>query len=96
MGETVKAVVVPAEGATPDEAALIAFIRSRVGHYKCPISVSMVSALPRNPTGKLLKRQLRLSFTEPNSVSAAIHRLSDHGPGLASHISDVRRVAPVI
>jgi acyl-CoA synthetase (AMP-forming)/AMP-acid ligase II len=55
-GETVKAVVVPAEGATPDEAALIAFIRSRVGHYKCPISVSMVSALRRK---RLLTRRRR-------------------------------------
>jgi acyl-CoA synthetase (AMP-forming)/AMP-acid ligase II len=61
-GETVKAVVVPADGAAPDEAALIAFTRSRLAHYKCPTSVSMVPALPRNPTGKVLKRQLRSSF----------------------------------
>jgi acyl-CoA synthetase (AMP-forming)/AMP-acid ligase II len=58
-GETVKAVVVPAPGAAPDEAALIAFTRDRLAHYKCPTSVSMVPALPRNPTGKVLKRQLR-------------------------------------
>jgi acyl-CoA synthetase (AMP-forming)/AMP-acid ligase II len=61
-GETVKAVVVPAEGAVPDEAALIAFTRDRLAHYKCPTSVSVVPALPRNPTGKVLKRQLRSSF----------------------------------
>jgi acyl-CoA synthetase (AMP-forming)/AMP-acid ligase II len=61
-GETVKAVVVPAERAAPDEAALIAFTRDRLAHYKCPTSVSVVSALPRNPTGKVLKRQLRSSF----------------------------------
>jgi acyl-CoA synthetase (AMP-forming)/AMP-acid ligase II len=60
-GETVKAVVVPAERAAPDEAALIAFTRDRLAHYKCPTSVSMVPALPRNPTGKILKRQLRSS-----------------------------------
>ncbi|HWG62242.1 MAG TPA: long-chain-fatty-acid--CoA ligase [Streptosporangiaceae bacterium] len=58
-GETVKAVVVPADGAAPDEAALIAFTRARLAHYKCPTSVAMVPALPRNPTGKVLKRQLR-------------------------------------
>ena len=62
MGETVRAVAVPAEGAAPDESALIAFTRDRLAHYKCPISVSMVSAVPRNPTGKILKRQLRSSF----------------------------------
>jgi acyl-CoA synthetase (AMP-forming)/AMP-acid ligase II len=61
-GETVKAVVVPAAGTAPDEAALIAFTRDRLAHYKCPTSVSVVSALPRNPTGKILKRQLRCSF----------------------------------
>jgi acyl-CoA synthetase (AMP-forming)/AMP-acid ligase II len=61
-GETVKAVVVPADGAAPDEAALIAFTRDRLAHYKCPTSVSIVSALPRNPTGKILKRELRSSF----------------------------------
>jgi acyl-CoA synthetase (AMP-forming)/AMP-acid ligase II len=60
-GETVKAVVVPADGAAPDEAALIAFTRARLAHYKCPTSVSMIPALPRNPTGKVLKHQLRSS-----------------------------------
>jgi acyl-CoA synthetase (AMP-forming)/AMP-acid ligase II len=62
LGETVKAVVVPAAGAAPDEAALIAFTRDRLARYKRPASVSIVSALPRNPTGKILKRQLRSSL----------------------------------
>jgi acyl-CoA synthetase (AMP-forming)/AMP-acid ligase II len=62
-GEAIKAVVVPAEGAAADEAALIAFTRDRLAHYKSPASVSFVPALPRNPTGKVLKRQLRSSFT---------------------------------
>ena len=61
-GETVRAVVVPTEGVVVDEAALIAFTRDRLAHYKCPTSVSVVSALPRNPTGKILKRQLRCSL----------------------------------
>jgi len=61
-GETVKAVVVPAAGAAVDEAALIAFTRDRLAHYKSPTSVSFVPALPRNPNGKVLKRQLRSSF----------------------------------
>jgi acyl-CoA synthetase (AMP-forming)/AMP-acid ligase II len=61
-GETVKAVVVPAAGAAVDEATLIAFARDRLAHYKSPTSVSFVPELPRNPTGKILKRRLRSSF----------------------------------
>ena len=44
---------------TPKLAELIAYCRSRLAHYKCPVSVDFVDALPRLPTGKLLKRQLR-------------------------------------
>ena len=61
-GEAVKAVVVPAAGAAVDEAALIAFTRDRLAHYKSPTSVSVLPALPRNTTGKVLKRRLRSSF----------------------------------
>jgi long-chain acyl-CoA synthetase len=62
MGEEVKAVVIPGDGATagPElEAELLAFCRSRLAHYKCPASVDFVDELPRLPTGKLLKRELR-------------------------------------
>jgi long-chain acyl-CoA synthetase len=58
-GETVKAVVVPAGGTVPDPADLIAFAREHLAHYKCPTSVDVVDQLPRNPSGKLLKRELR-------------------------------------
>ncbi|MBN9739134.1 MULTISPECIES: long-chain fatty acid--CoA ligase [unclassified Pseudonocardia] len=58
-GETVKAVVVPV-GDGLAAAELIAFARERLAHYKCPTSVDFVEALPRNPTGKILKRELRL------------------------------------
>ena len=58
-GETVKAVVVPAAGAEPTPAHLIAFAREQLAHYKCPTSVDFVDALPRNPSGKVLKRELR-------------------------------------
>ena len=59
---SVKAVVVPAPGAEPDEAALIAFTRDRLARYKSPTSVSFVPALPRNPTGKIDKRRLQARF----------------------------------
>ncbi len=58
-GETVKAVVVPAPGAALDAAELIEFARQRIAHFKCPTSVDFVDALPRNPSGKILKRELR-------------------------------------
>ncbi len=58
-GEAVKAVVVPAAGTSPSEADLIAFARDRLAGYKLPKSVDFADELPRNPSGKLLKRQLR-------------------------------------
>jgi acyl-CoA synthetase (AMP-forming)/AMP-acid ligase II len=58
-GETVKAIVVPAAGADPSDAEIIAFARERMAHYKCPTSVDRIPALPRNPSGKILKTELR-------------------------------------
>jgi long-chain acyl-CoA synthetase len=58
-GETVKAIVVVAAGATLDEAELTAFARERLAHFKCPTSYDTIDALPRNPSGKILKRELR-------------------------------------
>ncbi len=58
-GETVKAVVVPASGAELSADEVIAFCRTRLAHYQCPASVDFVEALPRNATGKVLKRALR-------------------------------------
>lgn len=58
-GEAVKAVVVPAPGATLREADLIGFARERLGGYKLPKTVDFVEALPRTPSGKVLKRALR-------------------------------------
>ena len=58
-GETVKAIVVRRPGSDPGGDAIIAYARQRLAHYKCPTSVDFADALPRNPSGKLLKRQLR-------------------------------------
>ncbi|ALE78390.1 fatty acid--CoA ligase [Pseudonocardia sp. TMWB2A] len=58
-GETVAAVVVPAEGAVVDAEALLADVRTRLARYKCPTSVTIVDSLPRNASGKVLKRELR-------------------------------------
>jgi len=58
-GETVKAIVVLRAGAPADADEIIAYARARLAHYKCPTSVDFAPSLPRNPSGKLLKRELR-------------------------------------
>jgi long-chain acyl-CoA synthetase len=63
-GEAVKAIVVPVPGGTVDPSELIAFCRERLAHYKCPSSVETTGSLPRNPSGKVLKRQLREPYWE--------------------------------
>ena len=62
MGEEVKAVVQPVDGAAPGpelEQELLAYCREHLAHYKCPRSIDFLAELPRLPTGKLYKRQLR-------------------------------------
>lgn len=61
-GEAVKACVVlkPDAKASPD--AVIAYARERIAAYKCPKSVDFVKALPRNPSGKILRRELREKY----------------------------------
>jgi long-chain acyl-CoA synthetase len=58
-GETVKGIVVMAPGSEVTADELIAFARSRIAHYKAPSSIDFIPALPRNPSGKVLKRELR-------------------------------------
>ena len=59
-GETVKAVVVRrARDAILSEAALIEWSRDKLAGFKRPRSVDFIDALPRNASGKLLKRTLR-------------------------------------
>ncbi len=63
-GEAVKAIVVlkPGESATEDD--IRAFARERIAGYKVPKSVEFVEVLPRNPSGKVLRRQLREPYWE--------------------------------
>lgn len=61
-GEAVKAMVVLRPGQQLTEAEVIAFARGKIAAYKCPKSVDFVPTLPRNPSGKLLKRVLREPF----------------------------------
>ena len=61
-GETVKAVVSLHPGAEATEADLIDHCREHLAAFKCPTSVDVLEALPRNPTGKILKRELRKPY----------------------------------
>ena len=63
-GETVKAIVVDAPGGGASDEDLIAWCRERLAHYKCPTSVDRREALPRNPSGKILKTDLREPYWE--------------------------------
>jgi long-chain acyl-CoA synthetase len=58
-GECVTAVVVLAIDVSLSDEDVIGFARERLAHYKCPRRVEFVDALPRNATGKVLKRSLR-------------------------------------
>ena len=61
-GETVKAVVVVRSGETLTAEEVMAFARTRIAGYKIPRSVDFVDELPRNPSGKILKRELRWPY----------------------------------
>ncbi|MEO3828387.1 AMP-binding protein [Actinomadura sp. B10D3] len=63
-GETVKAVVVLAPGAVLSEDEVLAYARERLAGFKRPRSVDFVDALPRNPSGKILKKDLRAPYRE--------------------------------
>jgi acyl-CoA synthetase (AMP-forming)/AMP-acid ligase II len=57
-GERVTAWVVVREGHGFDEAAVIAYSRTRLAGYKCPKRVFQLTALPRNHLGKIIRREL--------------------------------------
>ena len=65
-GESPRAVVVLRSGMDTSERDLIDFTRARLAHYKCPSSVVFATVLPRNASGKLLKRELRRMHLEAN------------------------------
>ena len=63
-GETVKAVCVPKPGMTIDEADVIAWARERIAAFKAPRSIDVIEALPRNASGKILRKDLRAPYWE--------------------------------
>ncbi len=61
-GEAVKAIVVKDPDREVTEAELVAHARERLAHFKAPSTVDFIDALPRNPSGKILKRELRKPY----------------------------------
>ena len=59
MGEEIKACVVPKEGVRINPAALLEYCHERMANYKCPSVLRFYSELPKGPTGKVLKKELR-------------------------------------
>ena len=57
-GHRLRAFVVKAEGASVDEDAIKAYVKDNLARYKVPREVIFLDELPRNPTGKILKREL--------------------------------------
>jgi len=63
-GETAKAIVVMVPDSDVTEGDIIAYAKERLATYKCPTSVDWADMLPRNPSGKILKKDLREPYWE--------------------------------
>ncbi|KWV95307.1 fatty acid--CoA ligase [Erythrobacter sp. AP23] len=63
-GEAVKACVVPRPGSEVDPKDIIAFTRERLAGFKVPKSVDVIEVMPRNASGKILRRELRAPYWE--------------------------------
>jgi long-chain acyl-CoA synthetase len=70
-GEAVKAFVVLKQGAAAHEAEIIDYARARIADYKAPRFVEFIDSLPRNPAGKILKRELRERERERRTLTAS-------------------------
>jgi long-chain acyl-CoA synthetase len=60
-GETVKAIITR-DDASLSEEDVISYCRQQLAHYKCPSSVDWLTVIPRNPSGKILKTELRKPY----------------------------------
>lgn len=69
-GESPYAVVVLRPGHDLTEDELVTWSRERLAHFKCPVGMRAVPALPRNATGKLLKAQIRTDLQDVVDLSA--------------------------
>jgi len=63
-GEAVKAVVALKQPGSASESQLIDFCKAHLASYKKPKSVDFVESLPKNPGGKILKKDIRQKYWE--------------------------------
>jgi fatty-acyl-CoA synthase len=63
-GETVCALVVPKDGVSLTDGDIVSFLQERLASYKKPRHVVFMDSLPRNPSGKVMKRELRERFRD--------------------------------
>lgn len=70
-GETVKALVIPREGADLTREALDAYVRESIAGYKAPRYIEWVDSIPRNVSGKILKNELA---ERPTDETQAVRR----------------------
>ena len=73
-GEVVKAIVVLRAGARATETELVEHCRAQLASYKRPRSVDFIAELPRNPSGKVLKRELREPYWKGHSRARGLAR----------------------
>ena len=65
LGEEVAAVVAVKAGQSVTEEELIAYTKERVAAYKYPRSIRFLETLPKGPTGKILKKELKQQIGVP-------------------------------
>ncbi|MBT5103866.1 MAG: fatty acid--CoA ligase, partial [Porticoccaceae bacterium] len=58
-GEAIKAFVVAKDNSEVSADDIIRFARTRIAKFKCPKTINFIDSLPRNPSGKILRRELR-------------------------------------
>ena len=63
-GESVKGFVILEANSTLTEEEIIEYTRDQIAHYKCPKSINFIEEMPRNPSGKILRKDLRAPFWE--------------------------------
>lgn len=59
MGEEIKACIVPKNGIRINPTALLEYCRERLANYKCPKELRFLHELPKGPTGRILKKELK-------------------------------------
>ncbi|HEV3231157.1 MAG TPA: AMP-binding protein, partial [Candidatus Dormibacteraeota bacterium] len=70
FGEEVHAVVAPKPGMEIDAGELTAWIKERVAAYKYPRTIRVVKELPKGPTGKIMKREIKADMLQEAGVTA--------------------------